>query len=159
MDETMTKAIDDLLKVAMFENWLRFYFIKPQEDDDETIKIELPEKTLTKIAALYPEYLPLARELNGKPLDFAASRDAILMYVLDYIDGKSLPRGLADKAFSSKEFQSRLGLFNAWVQIHEEALDRGFLDFGQWVGLFREWEKARESGEPGEKTPETGEGS
>lgn len=138
MDDDFRTAVDEILKVAMFENWLRFYFIN-SEDDDE-IKIELPEKTLAKIKSLYPAYLPLAEELNDKPLNFETSRNAILMFVLDYMEGKTLPRGLADKALSSPEFQLRLRMFNAWVQTHEERLDRGFVDFGTWVKLFEEWE-------------------
>lgn len=138
MNEDFRRAVDEILKVVIFENWLRFYFINSEGDDE--IKIELPEKTLDKIESLFPAYLPLARELNGKPLDFETSRNAILMFVLDYMEGKSLPRGLADKVLSSPEFQLRLRMFNAWVQAHEEQLDRGFMDFGTWAKLFGEWE-------------------
>lgn len=136
-EDDFKDAVDAVLRVVIFENWLRFYFIK---EDGEELKIELPEKALKKIAELYPFYLPLAEGLNKRPLDFAASRDAILMFALDYLDGRELPRGDVEKVFSSREFQSRLRLFHAWTQLCEEQLDQGFLDFGAWLKLFREWE-------------------
>lgn len=135
--ENFQKAVDEILRVIIFENWLRFYFIV--EGKDGEIKLELPEKTLAKIAGLYPGYLPLAESLNGKTLDFETSRQAILMHVLDHLDGQKLPRGLADTVLSSSTFQTKLQLFNAWVQMHEDQLDQGFLDFGMWLGLFEDW--------------------
>lgn len=41
--------------------------------------------------------------------------------------------------FDSATFQVQMQLFNAWVQMHEEQLDRNFVDFGGWQKLFDDW--------------------
>lgn len=136
--EAFRTAVYEILKVVIFENWLRFYFIV--EAQDGSLHIELPEKSLRKISELYPEYLPLAQSLNNKSIDFETSRAAVLTYVLDCLDGKKLAPRMAQTVFSSSSFQVRMQMFNAWVQMHEDQLDRGFLDFGAWLGLFEQWE-------------------
>lgn len=135
--EAFQKAVSEVLKVVIFENWLRFYFIS--EEDGGALKIELPEKSIQKISELYPDFAPLAQTLNGKPIDLETSRAAVLTYVLNNLDGKKLKKGDAQSILSSSTFQNGLLLFNTWVQAHENQLDQHFLDFGTWLKLFEEW--------------------
>ena len=137
--EKFQAAVAEVLKVVIFENWLRFYFIAG--DGDEDLRIELPEKSVQKITELYPDLAPLAEKLNGKAIDLESSRAAVLTFILDFLDGRKLERGLAQSILSSSTFQTGLQLFNTWVQLHETQLDQHFLDFGTWLKLFREWEE------------------
>lgn len=143
--EEFQNAVADILRVVMFENWLRFYFISEEEngqDKEKDLRIDLPDKSLKKISELYPDLLPLAEKLNNRHIDFSTSRNAVLTFVLDWLDGKKLPRGLAQTVFSSSTFQARLQLFYAWLQMHEDQLDMGFVDFSTWLDLFYKWKSS-----------------
>ena len=138
--EDFREGVEEILKAAMFENWLRFYFLKEENGNDEPVlRMELPEKSLEKIRELYPQLMPLAESLNHEIVDFESSRRAVLVYVLDQLDGKKLARGMARSVLESAAFQVRLQMFHAWVQLHEDQLDQNFMDFGSWQKLFEEW--------------------
>lgn len=150
------KKVAALLEVAMFENWLRFYFIKEQNDNE--LILELPEKSLERIAELYPSLLPLAQSMNGKPVDFETSRNAVLTHILNHVDGQSMPRGEAQRILSSATFQVRLQLFHTWEQIHEDQLDQ-FMEFGAWRNLFAQWLETPGAAELARKLIGTGQGN
>lgn len=133
------KYVADILEVAMFENWLRFYFI--EEKDDETITIQIPEKSRERIRELYPALCPLAEKMNGKPVDFEISRDNVLNHIMNELDGSAMPQGEAQRVLQSDTFQTRLQLFHTWEQLHEDQLDAGFMEFGAWRNLFAEWQE------------------
>lgn len=149
--EEFQKAVADILEVAMFENWLRFYFIKEEPGDEQKLRIELPQKSAEKIKELYPALWPLAEAMANRPVDFETSRRAVLSFILDHLDGVSMPRDMPQKVFSSQTFQTRLQLFHAWAQMHEEQLDRGFLEFGAWRDLFNEWLRSKGARELAQK--------
>lgn len=132
------KQVAALLEVAMFENWLRFYFIEEIQDSD-VLKISLPDKALHRIKELYPGLYPMAESLNGKEVDFESSRQAVLRHILNEIEGKTMPQGAAQSILQSKTFQVRLQLFHIWEQMHEAQLDQGFAEFGAWKNLFAQW--------------------
>lgn len=138
-----------VLEVLMFENWMRFYFIKEEpvatEDGKEeavNLKMELPEKTLDKIKELYPDLYPLAKEMNGRNIDFETSRTAVLAYVMEAVDGVKMPRGEAQRILSSATFQTDLQLFHTWLQMHETQLDQGFAPFDVWRDMFAKWKES-----------------
>lgn len=162
--EDFQNAVTRILEVVIFENWLRFYFIVEEKAGDgaEILRLELPEKSVKKISELYPDLLPLAEQMNHRPVDFETSRTAVLTYVLNYLDGKSLSRGVAQMVFASATFQIKLQLFHAWIQAHESVLDAHFLDFGNWLDRFDKWQKedvarelARRLGEPNPEKAES----
>lgn len=146
------QGVNKILEVVMFENWLRFYFIVEKENPsgngeadsnaENSLRIEIPEKSMEKIKELYPDLWPIANNMNNKNVDFESSRSAVLTHVLDNVDGKQLARGMAQTVFSSSTFQTDTQLFHAWVQLHEDQLDHGFLDFGTWRRLFQEWKNS-----------------
>lgn len=135
--ESLQKAVGDVLEAVMFENWLRFYFIA--EPEEGKLKIELPEKSLARAKELYPRLYPLAEKMNGKPVDFEISRKAVLAHIMEEMEGKSLPQGEAQRILQSATFQIRLNLFHTWEQLHENQLDQGFMEFGAWRSLFAKW--------------------
>lgn len=140
--EEFQKIVGELLEVAMFENWLRFYFIHESAEagnKQPELAIELPQKALTRIRELYPGLYPLAKKLDGKIINFETSRDAVLHHILEEMDGKTLAKGEAQQALQSLTFQIKLELFHTWEQMHEDQLDNGFLEFGAWKNLFARW--------------------
>lgn len=136
--ENFQKAVADILEAVIFENWLRFYFIV-EKGEDERLFLEIPEKSMDKIKNLYPQYLPLAEGLENREIDFQTSQKAVCTFVLDHLDGHVFPQNMAQIVLSSAAFQLQMQLFNAWVQMHEDQLDQGFLQFDQWLDLFNQW--------------------
>lgn len=151
--EEFRNAVEQSLEAVMFENWLRFHFIEELPPDPapaagdapegteetERLCIRVPEKAMARIGELYPHLLPLAESMNGHPVDFEISRRAVCTFVLEKLDGKTMPRDMAAVVFGSATFQIQLQLFHAWVQLHEEQLDQGFQEFGAWRTLFGQW--------------------
>lgn len=143
--EQFQNAVWQVLEAVMFENWLRFYFIseKPDApagpDGEPPLFLAVPHKGMERIRELYPHLLPLAEDMNGREANFENSRRAVCTFVLDSLDGKSMPKDMAATIFESATFQIQMQLFNAWVQMHEEQLDQGFLEFGAWRKLFGRW--------------------
>ena len=136
--EQFQNAVFQVLEAVMFENWLRFYFIteKPDApagpDGEAPLFLAVPEKGMERIKELYPHLLPLAEDMNGREVDFETSRRAVCTFVLDNLDGKSLPKDMTSTIFESATFQVQMQLFNAWVQMHESQLDQGFLEFASF---------------------------
>lgn len=136
--EEFRDAVEAVLRAVIFENWLRFYFIV-EKGEDERLFLEIPEKSMDKIKNLYPQYLPLAEGLENREIDFQTSQKAVCTFVLDHLDGHVFPQNMAQIVLSSAAFQLQMQLFNAWVQMHEDQLDQGFLQFDQWLDLFNQW--------------------
>lgn len=148
LQEEFQSAVWLVLEAVMFENWLRFYFIseKPDApegpDGEKPLFLAIPEKGMERIAELYPHLQPLALDMNGKELSFESSQRAVCSFVLDHVDGKTMPRDTAGTIFNSSTFQVQMQLFNAWVQMHEDQLDQGFVEFGAWRKLFNQWRES-----------------
>lgn len=161
--EEFRAAVEQALDAVMFESWLRFYFIEelplPAPDDksqadapqEERLAIAVPEKGMARIAELYPGLLPLAESMNGQEVDFETSRRAVCTFVLERLDGKTMPRDMAAVVFASAAFQIQLQLFHTWLQMHEDQLDQGFQEFGAWQKLFAQWRASPGARELAEK--------
>lgn len=146
-------AVEQTLEAVMFESWLRFHFIEelpaepavpgsgdaPEAAEGEHLCIRVPKKGMARIGELYPNLLPLAESMNGYEVDFEISRRAVCTFVLNQLDGKTMPKDMAAVVFGSATFQIQLQLFHAWLQMHEEQLDQGFQEFGAWRTLFNQW--------------------
>ena len=137
MAKAFQQAVQQILEVVMFENWLRFYFIS--ETEGGVLALAVPEQGVARIREQYPLFLPLVEDLNGKEISFERSRQAVCTFVATQLDGKTLPVNTADSVLDSAGFQLEMQLFNNWVQGHEEQLDATFLTFSAWKRLFAEW--------------------
>ena len=137
MSTAFRQAVQQILEVVMFENWLRFYFIS--EPEGGGLALAVPEQGLARIREKYPRFMPLVEELNGREISFELSRRAVCTFVATQCDGKDMPMHMADLVLDSAGFQLEMQLFNNWVQGHEEQLDKHFLDFATWQRLFAEW--------------------
>ena len=137
MSTVFQQALQRILEVVIFENWLRFYFIT--EACESGLTLAVPEQGLMRIRELYPQLMPLVEELNGKEISFELSRRAVCTFVATQLDGKVMPADMANLVLDSAGFQLEMHLFNNWVQGHEEQLDKNFMDFSAWQRLFKEW--------------------
>ena len=155
--EQFQTGVAKVLEAVMFENWLRFYFIseKPDaptgRDGQPALFVAVPTKAMERISEMFPRLLPMAEELNGQEVSFESSRRAVCNFVLAHVDGQVIVRDSAAMIFESATFQVQMQLFNTWVQMHEEQLDRSFVDFGGWQRLFDEWRTTPAARELAEK--------
>ncbi len=132
------KNIAKVLEVVMFENWLRFYFIHAEENN-EKLYIQVPEQAIERIKSLYPGFYPMLDKINGKEITFETSQAAVCEHVLTELDGKTIPKDSSGTIFDSTTFQVELQLFNTFIQTHEAQLDEGFMEFGAWQNFFSQW--------------------
>ena len=163
--EQFQNAVFQVLEAVMFATGRRFYFIteKPAApagpDGEAPLFLAVPEKGMERIKELYPHLLPLAEDMNGREVDFETSRRAVCTFVLDNLDGKSLPKDMTSTIFESATFQVQMQLFNAWVQMHENQLDQGFLEFGAWRKLFTQWRETPGAKELANRLAMSGQGA
>lgn len=138
---TTTKAIQDVLEVMQFENWLRFYFAR---DEEGKVFIRVPEQAQTKIREDYPQFFELVETLNDKPIDYETSQQTVCSFVVRIYDGSKYKRGLIASTLSKERFQEEMQLFYVWLQIHEAQLDQAPLDFATWREIWTEWRNSDE---------------
>lgn len=134
-------AVERVIEVVMFENWLRFYFI---EEEGERLFIKLPEKALEQIKKRYGTLHELADRLNNLDLDHQTSMNEVCLFVAADFSSRGLADDLPRRVFDSNFFMVEMQLFGSWVQSYEEKLDESFLDFGTWQKLFKEWRQSEE---------------
>lgn len=137
MSTEFSKAISEVSQVLMFENWLRFYFIK--EEEGGKLIIQVPEGAQKTVREEHPHLFALIEDLDGKEITFETSRNAVCTFVATQVDGSRVKQGMVDTVFNSNIFQVETQLFNIWVQTHEEQLDRSVMKFQSWIDMYGEW--------------------
>ena len=141
MSSNLQNAVDRIIEVVMFENWLRFYFIVEEGD---TLYIRLPEKAMEQLKKRYGRFYDLADRLNNVPISHETSMNEVCLFISGGFDGHPISDETVSRVFESGAFQMEMQLFGYWVQAHEEQLDASFLEFSEWKRLFSEWEQSDE---------------
>ncbi len=141
MKYDLDDAVAKVSGVMKFENWLRFYFIK---EEGEELYVRIPEESLAKMDALYPEYTDLVHLLNNETITYEKSVSMVCQHIVSRFDGKAYPQGTVQEIFDTGAFQLEMHLFNLWAQHHEAQLDQGFFEFGKWMDLFEEWKASEQ---------------
>lgn len=141
MKSDFENAVERIVQVVMFENWLRFYFISEEED---TLLIRVPEKGMFMLQKHYPTFYGLAEGLNNREITHAASLNEVCLFVASEVSGNALPEALVSRVFDSPAFQIELQLFSSWVQNHESLLDERFMEFKEWLAQYDLWRKSDE---------------
>ncbi|MCR5814644.1 MAG: hypothetical protein K6G15_09160 [Desulfovibrio sp.] len=156
--EKFIYSVDRIIEAVMFENWLRFYFITPMQeeknenqDNEEHLFVLIPEKAMKNIEKDYKDLWPMAQLMNNKEITFELSQKVICTYVVENIDGTIIPRDTAGSVMDSMAFQAQLQLFNTWIQLHGDQLEKGFVDFATWRSLFAQWKDSQPGKELQEK--------
>ena len=91
--ERFHNAVAAMLNSVMFENWLRFYFLREDEvsEGKYVLSIAIPEKALDRIRERFFEFYPMAEELNGRELTLDVSRSAVCNFIRDTYEGSGTP--------------------------------------------------------------------
>lgn len=139
MPSEFEAAVERVIEVVMFENWLRFYFI---EEDGSRLFIKLPDKSMEQIKKRYGPLHDLADRLNNRDLDHQTSMNEVCLFVAADFSARGLADDLPSRVFDSNAFMVEMQLFGSWVQSHEEKLDENFFDFGAWRQMYKEWRQS-----------------
>lgn len=140
--QELEEAVESLLKAVIFENWLRFHFIREEAGEAGAVPrffIQIPDRAMARIRDAFPQYLHMAEKMNAREVNFQTSRAAILGCFPEHPEGAETGLEAVRKVLASPSFQQDLELFNAWLDLHEAQLDAGIADFGAWLRLFSEW--------------------
>lgn len=135
------KAAKEILRIMMFEQWVRFYFLVDREG---TLFVDIPEEALAKIGETQPDLLPLAELMNGEDITYEKCQATICSFAGSRLDGQKYAPEILPKAFDSKDFKVDLYMFQLWNRGHEQYLDEGFRGFAEWEEMFTEWSKLDE---------------
>lgn len=142
-DALTPDAAESILEAVMFESWLRFTFLEEepgeQPDDEPRLYVRLGDDDRQRLAQQEAHLLPLALMVDGQEAGFALSREAVCRFVLDELEGRTIPRGMAAAVLDSRDFQQRLQLFGNWLQEQESVLERSPHDFADWRIKFAQW--------------------
>ncbi len=134
-----SEAIQSLSRVFKFELWLRFYFI---QDNEDKLSINLDDQMLEKLEKEYGHLSKLAGSMNHKEINPEICRKAITDHIMNEFDGSVYEIGLVPRILDNRIFKTEIQLFNTWVSLHEDQLDRKVLDFDKWLEIFDEWKKS-----------------
>ncbi len=137
-NEMMQNAMQDISEMMQFENWLRFYFVR---EEDDKLYVRIPDEAIARIEEEYPAYIGLVETLNNSPIDYDTSMSTLCKQVVKVFEGDKYPHGISGDVFDSKDFQTEMHLFNIWVQSHEDQLDQAFMEFSKWREIFTEWKQ------------------
>ena len=122
--EQFQQAVVSILEAVMFENWLRFYFLREDEvsEGKYVLSIAIPEKALDRIRERFFEFYPMAEELNGRELTLDVSRSAVCNFIRDTYEGDLIPQGSLSAYFDTHAFQIGLQLIEPFLAILERRL-------------------------------------
>jgi len=134
--EKTSKAIDEISRVFKFELWLRFYFI---QDKDGRLTINIEDPVLQKFEQKYGHLAGLAYSLNHKEITPELCHKVIVEHIMEQFDETAYEADFVPKILDHKIFKTEIQLFNTWVALCENQLDKKVLDFEKWLKLFDEW--------------------
>ncbi|MGE4469891.1 MAG: hypothetical protein AB7D47_07145 [Desulfovibrio sp.] len=137
----IAKAAQEVLRIMMFEQWIRFYFL---EDRDGTLFVNIPEEALEQIREKQADLLPLAEMMNNDDITYEKGQATVCSFAGSRLDGQRFAPEVLPKALDSKDFKVELYMFQLWNRGHEKYLDERFHDFEEWEEMFTEWSKLDE---------------
>lgn len=137
----MTEANEDVLRVFMFESWVRFYYAVEESGE---VYIRIPEETLIGLKVQFPRLSELAENLNNEVITPELSQQNVCTFVSLRYDGTKYAQGVIPNVLDSKQFKIEMYVFNLWISGHEQLLDEEPAGFQQWLDMYSEWKKMEE---------------
>lgn len=137
----MTEATNDVLRVFMFESWVRFYYASEEGND---VYIRIPEQTLIKLKVEFPRLAELAESLNNEVITPELSQQNVCAFVSTRYDGSKYAQGVIPNVLDSKSFKIEMYVFNLWMSGHEQLLDENPSGFQEWLDMYAQWKKLDE---------------
>jgi hypothetical protein len=140
-ESTFALAVDDIVEVFMFEQWLRYYFVA---EKDGRLFLEIPPDELKRLYEKYEHLAPLADMLNREEISYEKSQATVCTFVGARYDGSKYAAGVISRALDSKAFKIELYVFGVWMKGHEAYLDAQRLDFADWREMYAGWNSMEE---------------
>jgi hypothetical protein len=141
MDKRKRQAIKDVMRVFMFDMWLRFYFV---QEEDGKLFVRVPEDEVEAIREKDSQLAELVDIFNGQEIDQESSTNTICSFVASRFDGAVYPAGTIAEVLNSSRFKIDNYVFNLWVKTHEPLLDEKRYSFEDWEESFAEWRQLDE---------------
>ena len=138
MSRNFKQALKEISDACKFELWLRFFFVV---QDNEQLKISIPEQDLQHIRNNYPELSPLADKLNAQFITPEKSQKILVDFISHHLDGKKMDHSMVPSILNSKSFEVEMTAFHMWVEAHEQQLENDLQDFEDWMQSFEAWKR------------------
>lgn len=135
-NSTFAAAVEDIVEVFMFEQWLRHYFVVEKAG---RLFIEIPQEELKAIYAKHEHLAPLADMFNAGEIDYQKCQATVCAFVGARYDGAKYGPEVISRALDSKAFKIEMYVFGVWFKGHESYLDAERLDFAQWREMYAGW--------------------
>lgn len=135
------KAVEDVLDVLMFEQWMRHYYAVER---DGRLFLEIPSEVMDHVRAEYPQLFGLAEQLSGGEISYQRCQEAVCTFVAGNLDGAKYAAEVIGSVFDSRRFKIEQYLFNLWLKGHESYLDAAVRPFAEWREMYANWKKMDE---------------
>ncbi len=142
MSSDFKQALKEITDVCKFELWLRFFYV--QEQEDQGLKINIPDHDLEHLHDKYPELSPLADNLNQQTITPEKSQQFLVDFISRNLDNKRFESHLIPGVLNSKSFEVEMTAFHIWVQANEQQLEEELQDFVDWMQSFEAWKRTQE---------------
>ncbi|KAB1442913.1 hypothetical protein [Pseudodesulfovibrio senegalensis] len=149
---SLKAAVRDTVRIFQFEQWIRFYYIKGEE---ENMSVEIPDDVLQRVEKEYPTLKSLAETMVGD-IDYKKSHEIVCAHVASHMDGAKYDPTIMPKVFDSPQFKIEMYVFNMWMKMHEPYLDEEVMFFSDWEEMWEEWNKLDEVKQYREKLVSSG---
>lgn len=131
---------DKAVRIFQFEHWLRFYFI---EEEGKLLTFNFDEEFLNELRINYSPLNEIAENLNGKYLSPEVSQKTIVEFLQKHFEQED--RDVVTPILDSQPFLRELQLFNVWVSLFEDTLEKEILPFEKWVQIFEKWKSSEQA--------------
>lgn len=139
-DLRFDRAVDDVIEVIMFDQWLRHYFARER---DGKLFLEIPEEAVAEIRREHPGLFTLAEPLNNKEITYQVCQDNLCTFLAATLDTKYADN-LVASVFDSRQFKIEQYVFSLWVKGHESHLDEAVRPFAEWREMYANWKQMDE---------------
>lgn len=140
-DLRFDRAVDDVIEVIMFDQWLRHYFTTER---DGKLFLEIPEEALAGIRRDHPGLFALAEPLNTKEITYQICQDNLCSFLAAHLDGDKYATGVISSVFDSRQFKIEQYVFSLWLKGHEGYLDEAVRPFAEWREMYAGWKQMDE---------------
>ena len=130
--------INSCLEGVIFESWLRFQFL---DGKDNNLKIVIPEPWKMEIRSLNSSLQKIADKLASHTPALADSREAILEYMNEILNGQSDAEVSIQEILIDPDFLEKLDQYHLWLDKNKEILP--VMEFSTWLKQFNRWLSAQ----------------
>lgn len=140
-DLRIDKAVEDVLDVLMFEQWMRHYYAVER---DGKIFLEVPAEVMDQVRAEHPQLVGLAEQLSGGEISYQKCQEAVCTFVAGNLDGTKYAAEVIGSVFDSRQLKIEQYVFNLWLKGHESYLDEAVRPFAEWKEMYGNWKRMDE---------------